>query len=158
MSDIHSTSDPERAKEALPLLLALFNPSETDDQQRLDQWARDIVDLDSCQLEEYQWGKLAVLLVTALEKYTGTLILPSMLRVTATDTAPQQALAKRIGGLTPYIDPPCQEETSIRCPGGISLLHIGHSVFRKVCSERPWCFLQPDLYSRGHHCALGPRG
>lgn len=85
MSDGHSTSDPERAKEAFPLLLALFNPSETDDQQRLDQWARDMVDLDSCQLEEYQWGKLAGLLVTALEKYTGTLILSSMLRVTATD-------------------------------------------------------------------------
>ena len=75
MSDGPDTCDPARAKEALPLLLALFNPAETDDQQRLDQWARDMVDMDSCQLGEYQWGKLAGLLVAALEKYAGTLVL-----------------------------------------------------------------------------------
>lgn len=125
MSDGDGPRDPERAKEALPLLLALFNPSETGDQQRLDQWARDMADIDSCQLEEYQWGKLAGLLVTAIEKYAGTLVLTCFFKDLATDSTPQQALAKHIQGPTRYIDPHCQEETGIRCPSGISLLHVG---------------------------------
>lgn len=64
---------PDRLTKALPLLLALFDASKPEDQQRLDQFVRDIASPEAAitksgLIHTAQWTKLAPLLVAALER------------------------------------------------------------------------------------------
>ncbi|KAK8084705.1 HECT-domain-containing protein [Apiospora hydei] len=67
MSDGDAVADPERAREALPLLLSLFEPSLSHDQRRLDQFLLD-ASSEAWKPQSHQYKRLASLLVTALEK------------------------------------------------------------------------------------------
>ncbi|KAK8045014.1 HECT-domain-containing protein [Apiospora rasikravindrae] len=67
MSDGDAVADPERAREALPLLLSLFDPSLSEDQRRLDQFLLD-ASSEAWKPQGHQYKRLASLLVTALEK------------------------------------------------------------------------------------------
>ncbi|KAK6850703.1 HECT-domain-containing protein [Apiospora arundinis] len=67
MDDGDAVADPERAREALPLLLSLFDPSLAQDQRRLDQFIHDASSED-WKPHIHQYNRLAYLLVAALER------------------------------------------------------------------------------------------
>ncbi|KAK8098550.1 HECT-domain-containing protein [Apiospora kogelbergensis] len=67
MDDGDAVANPERACEALPLLLSLFDPSLSQDQRRLDQFLHDFTS-ESWKPYSHQYNRLAALLVTALER------------------------------------------------------------------------------------------
>lgn len=68
MGDGDVAADPERVREALPLLLSLFDPSLHQDQRRLDQFLQD-TSSENWKPESHQYKRLVSLLVMALEKY-----------------------------------------------------------------------------------------
>lgn len=70
-------SPSSRVTSALPLLLVLFDPTRTDDQQRLDLFIQDLVSLGPTPtnfdlFSPTAWDRLAGLIVKALERYIYT--------------------------------------------------------------------------------------
>ncbi|ORY62493.1 uncharacterized protein BCR38DRAFT_372382 [Pseudomassariella vexata] len=68
MNGLDDMSDPDTAKKALALLLAMFDPSNPADQSRLDHFVLSLAGATSALAETPQWNNLAPLLVIALER------------------------------------------------------------------------------------------
>ncbi|KAI0390752.1 hypothetical protein F5Y17DRAFT_43051 [Xylariaceae sp. FL0594] len=93
-----------RIRRALPLFLASFAPGSSDDQQRMDLFLADLLSLSSTSgptldisaLGQYDWDRLARLIVVALDKRTESS--PETLLITLT-----QIITQRPGAVTPVL-------------------------------------------------------